>query len=108
VFAVKLLVEMLIMLMYGSIGFLTGAIFSNLAIGSVIGVIYIYVVPCFAKFDLKNCTYILMKKTHNFIGFADITNYKTGSVAMAVGMILLAVILSNLLSMFIISKKKYN
>jgi hypothetical protein len=107
-FAVKLLVQLLIMLMYSSVGFLTGAIFSNLAVGSVIGVVYIYIVPCFAKFDLKNSTYILMKKTYDFIGFADISKYKSGSSAMAVMIILTAVVASNLLSYLIITKKKYN
>lgn len=100
-YIIKAAIMSIILLMYGSLGLLTGSIIQSLTIGSIISIVYIYIVPCFAKYDIKNCTYIIIKRYFDMIGVVNITNYKLGSVLVSMLILIVVSVATNAISLYI-------
>lgn len=100
-YIIKVAIMSIILLMYGSLGLLVGSIIHSLTIGSIISIVYIYIVPCFAKYDIKNCTYIIVKRYFDMIGVVNITDYKPGSVLPSILILIVVLVATNAISLYI-------
>lgn len=102
---IKLLLMMFISLTYLSIGFCIGTILKSSIVTTCIMAVYLYIIPIFNKFEIKNCCYKLMKDKFNFLGLVNISSGKEIDSLLGIVFILLLIVASNLFSYIIIKKR---
>lgn len=105
----KMGVMCLISITYASIGFLLGIIFKN-AIVSICAIsTYLYIIPIFSEYEIKNCCYAVLKDTFDFYGLVNISSHKQIDISVAIIIIISVIMICNVISLFIIKKRSaYN
>ena len=102
---IKLLLMMFISLTYLSIGFCIGTILKSSIVTTCIMAVYLYIIPIFNKFEIKNCCYKLMKDKFDFLGLVNISSGKEIDSLLGIVFTLLLIVASNLFSYIIIKKR---
>lgn len=101
----KLCVIGLISFCYASLGFLLGVLSKSITISLCTISVYLYIVPIFSKFEIKNSCYNLMKNVFDFYGITNISSYKSISVFISLFIVFGIIIITNVISYIIIKKR---
>ena len=101
----KIVIMLLISYTYYSVGLFIGSLTANALVSSVGILAFLYMMPIISKYELINCCRAIMKEFFEFFGLIDINEYKTVSFGVAMGIIIIWILITNL-AVFVIVQKK--
>lgn len=101
----KIIFGYVMSILYTKIGYTLGLFFKNIAVGIVVIIGYVYIVPNLGKFDLKNSIQLLAIKVFDFYGIVSVDKYHETKTIYSIFIILVTFIILSIIEYFTIKNR---